>query len=311
MGVAPYSPLHAAAALVAVGLMIGLAGCAWRRTSPTESSAQAHRLVNEALAAEDAGDQKKAETLLQQALKLNPENQETRWEMAKLMLSQDRDDDAAIHLRKLCEAHPDDARGYVQLARMMYDQHRYGDADRMVAFTLERDSKCVEALVLRGELDEVWGRDERAFETYHRVLLADPDTVDARIHIAGIQSRKGKAGLAAPLLRGAQQLPDITPEQTRQVQWLLGLAYGQAGRWPEAVASLAKALPPAASAEELYQLAYAEYRVGNLQVAGQRSEQALQREPQYVPARQLLTHLQHAGTAEAKVLPATFEAQRQ
>ncbi|HVW01872.1 MAG TPA: tetratricopeptide repeat protein [Planctomycetaceae bacterium] len=311
MGVASYSPSQFAAFAVAVGLTLGSMGCAWRRTSPTESSAQAHRLVNEALAAEDAGDQKKAENLLWQALKLNPENPETRWEMAKLMLSQDRDDAAAIHLRKLCEAHPDDARGYVQLARMMYNQHRYGDADRMITFTLERDPQCVEAMVLRGELDEVWGRDERAFETYHRVLLADPENVDARLRIAGIQIRRGKAGLAAPLLRGAQQLPAITPDQSKEVQWLLGLAYGQAGRWSESVAALSNGLPTGASAEQLYQLAYAEYRAGHLQLAGRRSEEALRLEPQYQPARQLLSHLEHAGNAEARLLPASYTTPRQ
>jgi|GEM_PF-958859 len=270
-----------------------VSGCAWCRKSTADNPTHIRHCIDQALAAQDRGDITTAEELLTDAVEDYPDNGELRWELARLLLEKGDNEAAVVHLRHLVANDPDDCRGYSRLAHVLYCQHRYADADRLITLALQMDPKYAEALVLKGKLDEIWGEDDRALEAYHRVLQHDPYRADAVLRIAAIHARQGRLVQAAPLLRLAlEQGTQIPPERRREMQWLLGRSYAQSERWPEAVEALAAALPEKGrTADQLYQLAYARYRAGDLEGALRDAEEALQRQPRHGPSELMFAQL--------------------
>jgi Tfp pilus assembly protein PilF len=260
-------------------------------------------------AAEEQGDLKTAENLLTQAVTANPQNPELRWELAKLKLERGDMDAATFHLRYLIENDPGDSRPYIRLAQTLFQQYRYGDADRLIELALEHDPNHSEALELKGMLNEVWGQEDRALENYHRALLQDPEQVDLLMRIAALQLKRGKSEQALPLLHAAQDSTALSLSQKREIYWMLGLAYGQSERWPEAAAALAAGSPPLGlQPEQLYQLAYARFRAGDLEGASRDAAEVLRRQPQNHSAELLWAQLNAPAwappNAASPILPA-------
>lgn len=279
-----------------ISLVCGLSlGCAHFSDTPQETAAQTQRVIKRALAAEDRGDNRAAETILSQAIARNPQDTETRWELVKLLLERGSTDAAISHLQYLVEQQPDDERCYIQLARTLYEKKRYPDAAPLVKLALTINANCPEALVLKGMLDERESRDDEALETYYRVLLNEPESIDALVRIAAIQLKRGKPEEAAPLLRFAQESCPASSAQNREIQWLLGVAYAQNGRWTEAVAALQSGRPvDKPTADTFYQLAYARYRAGDVGGALQDAARALELQPRHPSAASLCAQLNPA-----------------
>jgi tetratricopeptide (TPR) repeat protein len=267
-------------------------GCSHFRSPVSSRPESARQVLERVLAAEEQGDLKMAETLLAQAVTADPQNGELRWELAKLQLDRGDIDAAAAHLRYLVENDPADSRSYIRLAQMLYQQYRYGDADRLIELALERDPNHAEALILKGTLNEVWGQDDRALEHYHRALLNNPSQVDALVRIAAIQLKRGRAEQAIPVLRAALESIGTPLNEKQEVHWMLGLAYAQNERWPEAAAALAAGRPGEGfTVEQLYQVAYARFRAGDLEGASRDVAEVLKRQPQHPAADSLWAQL--------------------
>lgn len=281
-----------------ISLVCGLSvGCAHFADSPQETAAQSQRVIKRALAAEDRGDMRAAESILAQALAKNPHDEETRWELVKLLLERGSTDAAITHMQYLVDQQPDDERSYVQLARTLYQQKRYSDASPLVKLALSLNPNSAEALVLKGMLDERDLNDDSALEAYYRVLLNEPESVEALARIAAIHVRHGKPEEAAPLLRFAQESCPVSSSQSREIQWLLGVAYAQNERWTEAAAALYAGLPiDHPTADAYYRLAYARYRAGDTEGALQDAARALAIQPQHPSAASLCAQLNPAQT---------------
>lgn len=203
----------------------------------TSRSATAERLSEQARQARDRGDAHSAEHLLTAAVERNPNDCETRLELSEMLIERGSTAAAAAHLKNLIGQNPDDPRGYVGLAEVLYHEQKLNDADVVLDRALELDPRQARGLLLRGRIEQARRHDERAIEYYYQVLAVDPDVVEARTLIAELHLAHGQAELAAPLLRSIADNASLGNDRRARAQWLLGRCYARDGRWTEAAAS--------------------------------------------------------------------------
>ena len=266
-------------------------GCAWWREA-RDSLTYSQGLYRRALESESHGEPAEAVRLLRDSITANPNDPELRWELARVLLDQGDTTAALKELRYLVKYFPDDSRAYMSLARTLLERGRADDAARLADLAIDLDSRCTEALLLRGQIAEVRGDLDLARETYHRVLLELPEDADVRLRLGRIEIEDGDPRIAAAMLRETLADVPLTPEQASQTQWLLGQAYAREERWDEAVGALSIGLPPQqATAEQRYELAYACLQAGDADRARQQLSMALTAAPGYEPAQQMLSQL--------------------
>jgi Flp pilus assembly protein TadD len=294
--------------ILAVGYLLGCSsGCAWWREA-RDSLAYSQSLSRRALECEARGDHAEAVKLMRDSIEAAPDDPELRWELACLLIDHGETAEALEELRFLVRYYPDDSRAYMSLARTLLERGRPDDAARLADLAIDLDSRCTEALLLRGQIAEVRGDFELAFETYHRILLEQPELTDVRLKLASLELEQGEPRIAAALLRETLADFPVTPEQARSAQWLLGTAYARESRWKEAQTALALGMPDgSASANQHYELAFACFQAGDADRARQELALAMQAQPTFAPARQLLAELQiprtHSTSSPLTVLP--------
>src|SRR5262245_11507222 len=103
-------------------LLLALAGCARQQANVTSRSATAERLSEQARQARDRGDANSAEHFLAAAVERNPGDCETRLELSEMLLERGSTGAAAAHLKNFINQNPEDPRGYVGLAEVMYHE---------------------------------------------------------------------------------------------------------------------------------------------------------------------------------------------
>lgn len=276
-----------------------LSGCAWWREY-RDTFAYSQGLYRKAIENEAKGKTTEAVALLRQSIEANPDDPEVRWELARLLLDQGQTTDALRELRYLVKHFPDDSRAYMSLARTLLYRGRFDDAAELADLALDLDSRCTEGLVLRAQIAEARKDPELALETYHQILLQQPENAEVRIRLARLEMEQGDSKEAAALLRETLANVSLTTEQAGATHWLLGMSYAQDERWQEAAAALALGLPrERATAQHRYELAYACYRAGDAERARAELTQVLHTEPENTPARTMLAELD----AQTETLP--------
>ena len=295
------------AVLTVCGWLGTLSGCAWWREA-SDSVAYSQGLYRRALECETQGDGTEAARLLRESISASPNDPELRWELARVLIDQGDTPAALQELRYLVKYHPDDSRAYMSLARTLLERGRADDAARLADLAIDLDSRCTEALILRAQIAEVRNDIETARETYHRLLLDQPEHADVRLRLGRIELEHGDSRIAAAFLRETLADVPLTPDQAASAHWLLGTAYAREERWSEAVASLSLGLPhPKATPEQHYQLAYACLQMGDRERAQRQLDVLLRTAPGFGPAQQMLAALgPPAGlteTVERRVIP--------
>ncbi|MES2792460.1 MAG: tetratricopeptide repeat protein [Planctomycetota bacterium] len=274
------------------GCLFLTSGCAWWREA-RDTLSHSQGLYKRALESELQGEPAEAVRLLRDSIVTNPNDPELRWELARVLLDQGDTTEALKELRYLVKHFPDDSRAYMSLARTLLERGRADDAARLADLAIDLDSRCTEALLLRGQISEVRGDVDLARETYHRILLELPENAEVRLRLGRIELEDGDPRIAAALLRETLADVPLTPEQASQTQWLLGQAYAKQERWGEAVAALSIGLPhhQQATAEQRYELAYACLQIGDHDRARQQLEMVLHKAPEHAPAKEMLAQL--------------------
>jgi len=267
-------------------------GCAWWREY-RDTFAYSQGLYRKAMEIEAKGKPDEAVIVLRQSIEANPDDPEVRWELARILLEQGQTKDALQELRYLVKHYPDDSRAYMTLARTLLQRGRFDDAAQLADLALDLDSNSTEGLVLRAQIAEAQHQVDRALETYHYILLQQPENPDVRICLARLKTEQGDSKAAAALLRETLANVPLTEAQAGQAQWLLGLNYADQERWADAATALAIGLPfQNASAREHYELAYACYRAGDTQRARAELTQVLHTEPANQSAQAMLQEIE-------------------
>ncbi|MDB5390754.1 MAG: Tetratricopeptide 4 [Planctomycetaceae bacterium] len=279
------------ACLAGFWIVAVLSGCAWWREY-RDTFAYSQGLYRRAIENESKGKPAEAVALLRQSIEANPDDPEIRWELARLLLDQGQTAEALRELRYLVKHFPDDSRAYMSLARTLLQRGRYDDAAELADLALDLDARNTEGLVLRAQIAEARGDTPLALETYHHILLQQPENAEARIRLARLEMEQGDHRCAAALLRETLANVPLTAEQAGATHWLLGMNFAREERWQEAAAALARGLPREhATAQHRYELAYACYRAGDSQRAKMELTQVLHTEPDNSPAKAMLAEL--------------------
>lgn len=281
-----------------------LPGCTWWREA-RDSLAHSQTLYRRALESESRGDYPEAVKLLHDSIAATPDDPELRWELARMQLDHGDTNDALQELRFLVRNYPDDARAYMSLAKTLLERNRAEDAARLADLAIAVDSHSAEALMLRGQIAEVRGDVELARETYHQILLDQPELVEVRLRLANLELEQGEVRIAAAFLRDTLSNYPLTDEQHCWGQWLLGSAYAHEERWSEAASALALGLPANnATSKQHYELAFACYQAGDVSRARAELNAVLRAEPGFAPAHRMLANLGPATPAQASVVHA-------
>ncbi len=258
---------------------------------------QAHEskaLATKAKSAEQAGKHQHAEQLLLTAIQKNPEDVDLRLQLAKSYLAKGETQLAVAALQKASEVQPENQKIYELWAQVLITNGQFDDALIPLNLGLRQKPNQVELLMMKGHCDERSERYQQAFDSYQRVVHIDPNHCSARVRMAQIQINWGKPNLAAPLLRAAIQDPNLDDDTRTEAWWLLGIVYGQEGRWQDAVTALRTSAKTKEKldAEEGYRLAYAEFQAGEIGDALDRATEILKSQPDHQPTRAMLKILQ-------------------
>jgi tetratricopeptide (TPR) repeat protein len=195
----------------------------------------------------------------------------------------------------------------VATARLLFERQQLQEAEQVIDRVLLAEPDHVDALFLKGAISHRRHELAQAVDTYYRVLAVDPQHVEAALRIAEIQMSLGKPEHAAPLLRRVCGSSRATQDERAEARWALGIAYGCQCRWNDAAQCLAAAAidRPSMTVDELYRLAYARFEAGQHEEALRTAGRVLEAAPQHAPARALVAALD-AGTHadDGKVIPA-------
>jgi tetratricopeptide (TPR) repeat protein len=288
-------------------------GCAWYGYGDTKKETLAQKLTEQAHRSEARGDLTEATESLHKATQVDPSDVAARWELAHLQRSAGNTPEAIETLRKVVELTPEDSAAWVELGELQFESGDYVWASRSFETALKNDPLLISAMLKQAELEELRGYDEQALELYHRILSIDENHVPAMLNVARIQMRRDQSVRATLLLRSVCFSRTATSDQIAKARTLLGMAYGQQERWEDAVESLkiAAKIERQLTSEQLYYLAYAQYRAEMPFEAKQTTDMILKQDPRYQPAALLQNHLTaEVEPARSQVYPVAFRGQR-
>jgi tetratricopeptide (TPR) repeat protein len=297
---------------LALALVIPLAcGCGWLPLFTRHSAEESARLTDQARQACERGDQMQARELLSRAAAVAPDDPEIQRDIGRGLLLAGETKEAIKHLRYMMRRGVDDPDAYLDLARILFNEHRYAECEELVDSALRLVPAHVEAQLLKGQLAEVGNKDDQALAIYYRLLAADPTATEATLRISELLLRGGRGSQAAPLLAAITDSDHTTKDEQGRAHWLLGQVYAKEHRWPEATEQLAAsaALRKAISADECYQIAYAAWEAGQRGKSHEYLWKALALEPGHTDALALAALSRHTeSTAQTAYSPPPLPA---
>ena len=229
---------HALAIVVLVPLA---AGCGWLPLFSRRSAEESARLTEQAKQACERGEHTQARELLSRAAAVAPDDPEIQRDIGRGLLLAGETEEAVKHLRYMMRRGLDDPDAYLDLARILFEEHRYRECEEMVDSALRLVPTHTEAQLLKGRLAEVRNKDDDALEVYYRLLAGDPTATEATLRISDLLVRTGRPSQAAPLLRRIADSDRVTPAEQARAHWVLGQIYAKDRRWSEATEQLSAA----------------------------------------------------------------------
>lgn len=184
---------------------------------------------------------------LQQAVEHEPKNISIRENLTKALLTENRLAEAAVQLEKISEARPDDAGLHNNLGIILMRLGRGIEAEKLFrkAIKLQPEDALVHqnlgaVLLDMGRVVEAGEASKRALEIEPALARALENLHDATRTLATDPKASNRDGAKA--LEFARFLERITATNNPAVIGTLASAYGEAGRFPEAVAAAERAL---------------------------------------------------------------------
>ncbi len=238
--------------------------------------AAAHSNLGNALMAEGKGDQ--AIRQYREALRIDPADFRAHNNLGLALARQGRGDEGAARIREALRLEPDYADAHYNLGVVLAGQGRRDEAARQYRQAVRIDPRHVKANLELGVLSLKHGRLEEAAGHFRGALAGDPGDAEAHRGLALALSRQGKTGEAVEHYRAAIRLRPDDPRPCNNLAWILAThpdpalrngaeavrlaqractlwkqrdpnlldtlaaAYAEAGRFPEAVATIEEAV---------------------------------------------------------------------
>lgn len=272
-------PFHWISAIIAGLVLACLPGCQGKGKKEA-AQRELNRLVDQAHSAAEQGDVWQAERLLSAAVEADPSDCETRLQLSELLQEHGSLADAVAHLQRAAEQNPEDPRAFVLLAQILFEQGQIDAADQHAERALALDPHLIKAILLRGQIAERKGDQDVALRSYYEALAIEPDRPEPRYLAARQLYERGSADQAAPLLRRLLEESSACGRHEGDAWWLLGQCYARQERWHDAAYALAAGIEQRdPSGSDWRDLAYAQFRAGELQAARSSLGMALKLSP--------------------------------
>ena len=164
------------------------------------------------------------------ALRVNPSNPQSWYQLATLYLDLGRKGEAEATFREALTANPRMGAAYNGLGVIAFQQARVAEAEGLVAKAIELEPRLRTALYNMGRIREARGDAAGAEQLYRRELETYPDNGRARFNLAQLLRGRGDhAGYLAELRTGIAQAPEFGP-----CYWYLAREELDGGRLDEA-----------------------------------------------------------------------------
>jgi tetratricopeptide (TPR) repeat protein len=270
-----------------------VAGCALagRPRPQADDITAARQLLLQGLAAIEAGQWDRGETLLRKSIEASPEDAISRRYLAEAQWRRGALEDALVQIDAAVRADNADASTIVRSAEMLMATQSFSLAAERADQAIRLDPKLPAAWAARGRAFWHMNQMERALADQQRALDLAPNDRELLLDIANIYQQIGQP---TRCLTTVQRLVDTYPpgQVPQQALLLEGLTLKELGRHRQAAESLFAANQAGSpSAEILCQLAQVYSSLGDYQRAMQAAQQALAVDANHIASRELLTQL--------------------
>jgi tetratricopeptide (TPR) repeat protein len=272
---------------IAALVLLAACGCrlpSWEGPVP-RSLAASRQLSQRGINALERGDWEKAESLLNRAVEICPDDPDARRQYAETLWHRGAKAEALTQLHESIRHSSSDPALLVRAAEMELALGQTNEARRDVERAIDLDAKAPAAWAFRARLMRHLGQTRQALADYHRALGYDRSNPDILLEIAELHRALDQPQKA---LTALQALVDTYPvgEEPQRVLYLEGLAYMALRRFDDAVESFAAAARrDKPTAEILCGLGEAELASGRPGDARQALGQALTLDPNHAPSR--------------------------
>jgi tetratricopeptide (TPR) repeat protein len=188
-----------------------------------------------------------AETCFTKALASDPKHGESRANLGKLLCRLGRPQEGLIQLRQVVREDPDVFDSRFSLGVTLAKMGQCDEAIEHLAAAVKIEPRDVMAEYFLGLACQRAGQAERAAGCYESVLKRSPDYVPALVGLANLRATAKAPGVrdTAAAIRLAEQATRATQSNDPEALAILGTAYAEAGRYPEAIGAVRQALAAA------------------------------------------------------------------
>ncbi len=144
----------------------------------------AHQLMG--LILHSLGDLAGCERELRAVVRLQPDNELATQTLARMLVSQDRDDEAVAAYQALVQAAPDHPGAHYGLAAIFYGAGREDEAEAACRMAIAKGMDRVEPWLFLGRLLNLQARLEEAQDAYRAAVAHDPTSAQAQRELAQV-----------------------------------------------------------------------------------------------------------------------------
>jgi tetratricopeptide (TPR) repeat protein len=195
----------------------------------------------------EAGQRARALGHLREAASLDPQHAGCRFHLGRLLIGEDRMEDAREHLTQCLVLDPNHAGARTMLARIKAAKGQFEDAMTGARTALRANPDYVPALVLMAELELEQGHPEAANDQASRAVRLEPSNSAAQLVMARVMEARGHLDFARQSLENAVQ----AAPRAIAAQLALAEFHDRQGHPGEAVAPLRAALAVQSDRQDL------------------------------------------------------------
>ena len=180
----------------------------------------------------------------QKALKIKPNHAKAHNNLGSAFRQQGRMEDAIAQFQKALEINPDDADVHNSLGAVLAQQGRMEEAIAHFQKTLEIKSDYTDARFNLGNAFLQQGHVDEAIAQYQKTLEIKPDYIGALNNLAWVLATSQRAALrnGTKAVELAERANRVAGGKNPVILATLAAAYAEAGRFPEAIETVQRAL---------------------------------------------------------------------
>jgi len=169
-------------------------------TACDRADEQKTKYIEEGKRLYQAGDYKKAQLAFDNAVAVEPENVQARYELAEALSELGDIQDAAKQYQAVVNQDARHVVARIKLGQIYLLASKIDDAEKMAAEALAIDAENIDAMVLMGGVLAAKNNSDAAFVKAEAALQKKPDDVGATLLLASLNAKTGKLDKAIALL---------------------------------------------------------------------------------------------------------------